>query len=573
MICPYCQSQNDDFLDACFQCGKSLTSLTQGAVLLKRYEIVSMLGKGGMGFVYKAHDRELDETVAVKVMRPGSDRADELARRFRDEIKLARRIRHRNVCGIHEYGQDGHLQIIVMEFVDGIDLKQVLKRQGKLPPAEVFDISLQLTSGLAAIHETGIVHRDIKTPNIMRDRQGLVRLMDFGIAKQVDIEATKGATATGFLVGTPEYMSPEQARGEKVDLRSDLYALGIVIYELLTGDVPFRAETPVATLLKHLDAHVTFTGEGIPDLPPSMIPVLKKALAKDRNQRFASASEMRVALERAKAEWEGAVGSTVVLPAGEAVRAQAATATFDQPTMVSEARAAGGPPPVTPRPMAGPAASRVEPRPGPPAQRSFRWVWGVVAGFSVLLVLVGVAVLRPRPVPLPTGEPPIVASPTVASGAVVGLPAATPQATAPPVAENRQSAVASSPTPRVVPNASRPPAASTPDVTRATIKLTPIVTPTVAPAVASPTPNPAVLVAAAERPGRLKLRIEPWAEIEIDGRSYGSTPMAPIALAPGKYTVVMRHPSYKPLQRKVVVRAGEITAIEIVMAEDAFPLK
>src|SRR5262245_6517708 len=231
--CPACHTPNDPAAESCFTCGQALqVTLRVGSVVAGRYESKSQLGRGGMGVVYKAHDRLLDEAVAIKVLRPEVARDPEISRRFQTEIKLARKVSHRNVCRIHEYGEDASgLRYISMELLDGVDLRQVLRQQGGLPPEEAFRTALQIADGLQAIHEMGVIHRDLKTPNIMRDARGTVRLMDFGIAKEAGGEATLSGTAFGMIVGTPEYMSPEQARGEKIDFRSDIYALGVVIFE------------------------------------------------------------------------------------------------------------------------------------------------------------------------------------------------------------------------------------------------------------------------------------------------------------------------------------------------------
>ncbi len=275
----------------------SPAAIVPGAVLAGRYEILAPLGKGGMGMVYKAHDRVLDDTVAIKVLRPDVASEPEMARRFRSEIKLARKVRHRNVCGIHEYGEDGGLRFIAMEFIEGVDMRHLLTRSGAPLPEEAFEIAVQLAQGLQAIHDAGIIHRDLKTPNIMRDAKGQVRLMDFGIAKQAGESAGPAVTALGMIVGTPEYMSPEQARGEKVDFRSDLYALGIVIFEIFTGSVPFRAETPIATIFKHLQEPPPIEQAA---LPGPLMPVLHKALAKSPADRYATAAEMVRALQDAR---------------------------------------------------------------------------------------------------------------------------------------------------------------------------------------------------------------------------------------------------------------------------------
>ncbi|HET9317313.1 MAG TPA: serine/threonine-protein kinase, partial [Vicinamibacteria bacterium] len=230
-VCPSCQAPNDDAAETCFTCGNVLAAtLRLGSVVAGRYEIQQQLGKGGMGVVYRAHDKLLDEQVAIKVLRPEVARDAEISKRFQSEIKLARRVSHKNVCRIHEYGEDRGLRYISMEYMQGVDLRQILRERGGLPPDEAYATALQLADGLHAIHEVGVIHRDLKTPNIMIDSSGQVRLMDFGIAKQSGgTGATLSGTAMGMIVGTPEYMSPEQGRGEKVDFRSDVYALGVVI--------------------------------------------------------------------------------------------------------------------------------------------------------------------------------------------------------------------------------------------------------------------------------------------------------------------------------------------------------
>jgi eukaryotic-like serine/threonine-protein kinase len=299
-VCPSCQAANDDTAETCFTCGSALSAtLRLGSVIAGRYEIQAQLGKGGMGVVYRAHDRLLDEQVAIKVLRPEVARDAEISRRFQSEIKLARRVSHKNVCRIHEYGEDQGLRYISMEYMQGVDLRQVIRERGGLPTDEAFTSALQIADGLAAIHDVGVIHRDLKTPNIMRDTRGQIRLMDFGIAKEWG--AVASATATGLVMGTPEYMSPEQARGEKIDFRSDIYALGIVIFELFTGRLPFRAETPLATILKHLQEAPPLDGpEGV-RIPPAVREVLRKALAKHPSERHSTVEELGQAMREARA--------------------------------------------------------------------------------------------------------------------------------------------------------------------------------------------------------------------------------------------------------------------------------
>jgi serine/threonine-protein kinase len=309
MDCPACGARNEVTAEVCFSCRAVLLALTRGTLLAGRYEIREVLGRGGMGAVYRAHDRVLDEEVALKVLRPDVALAPGMADRFLGEIKLARRVSHPNVCRIHEYGQEGTLRFISMERVDGPSLKELLAA-GPLPPDRAFDVAEQAARGLAAIHAVGIVHRDLKPANLTLDGSGRVRVMDFGIAKDA---GQGGDTAAGYLLGSPEYMSPEQARGRGADARSDLYALGIVTFELFSGHPPFRADTPVATLLQHIEAEPPLEA-GDPPLPAPLRPVLRRALAKDPRERHASAAELADALRAARAGRAPGAGSVASRP-------------------------------------------------------------------------------------------------------------------------------------------------------------------------------------------------------------------------------------------------------------------
>ncbi len=407
MTCPACQAENVVTAEVCASCGKALSpsrALRQGSVVASRYEILSMLGQGGMGAVYRAHDRLLDEPVAIKVLRPDVAREPDIARRFQSEIKLARRVSHKNVCRIHEYGDDQGLRYISMEFLEGLDLRQLVREKGGLPPAEAFDVALQVCDGLAAIHEVGVIHRDLKTPNIMRDKRGLLRLMDFGIAKESGVDGT--ATATGLIIGTPEYMSPEQARGEKIDFRSDIYALGIVIFEIFTGRVPFRSDTPLGIILKHLQEPPPLDGPEAAAVPAAVKDVLRSALAKTAAERYGSVAEIAQALRHARAATLGrapapvtavpvpvtAVASPTAVAAPTAAGAPVTTSsapTLEGPAPTSSPRAQAParpvPPPIAPRPM--PAATQMRARRGPSP------LVFVLAGVGLAgIVLVGIVV-------------------------------------------------------------------------------------------------------------------------------------------------------------------------------------
>jgi hypothetical protein len=341
VTCPSCNAENDAAVEVCFTCGRALHALTQGTLIGTRYEILSVLGRGGMGMVYKAQDHMLEEPVAIKVLRSEWAGTQEMARRFRSEIKLARKVSHRNVCRIHEYGEDGALRYICMEWLEGADLKRELQQAGGLSTAQAFDVCVQVGEGLQAIHDVGIIHRDLKTSNIMRDGRGVVRLMDFGIAKASEETAAGSITSTGQVMGTPEYMSPEQCRGEKIDFRSDVYSLGIVFYEVFTGQVPFRGDTPVATLFKHIQEPVPLEGPAAARIPESVVPVLRRALAKERAERYATVDEMVEALREAR---ERTPMSAVPQPTPPLAAEPAAASAAPEPTAT--------PAPTAPRPAA-----------------------------------------------------------------------------------------------------------------------------------------------------------------------------------------------------------------------------
>jgi HEAT repeat protein/tRNA A-37 threonylcarbamoyl transferase component Bud32 len=298
MTCPFCGTASSGTVESCEECGKVLSDRPPGTVLADRYRILELVGRGSMGSVHKAHDQVLDETVAIKVLRPHFARTPEIAQRFRSEIKLARRVRHPNVCAIHEYGEADEVRYISMEFVDGVDLRQRIRQGGGLPGEEAFGLAQQILAGLQAVHDTGIIHRDLKTPNIMLDAEGQVRLMDFGMARQRGSAEALGGTAVGQILGTPEFMSPEQVRGERADFQSDIYAMGIILYELFTGEVPFKG-TLVETMMRHVNEEVPLEGPQASRIPPALVPVLRKTLAKAPQDRYASARGLAAALRHA----------------------------------------------------------------------------------------------------------------------------------------------------------------------------------------------------------------------------------------------------------------------------------
>jgi serine/threonine protein kinase/tetratricopeptide (TPR) repeat protein/TolB-like protein len=263
--------------------------LEPGTILGERYEILARLGEGGMGAVYKARDSELDRLVALKVIRPELAGHPDVLRRFKQELILARQVTHKNVIRIFDLGMADGRKFITMDYIDGRDLKSILTERGKLPPAEAVPIVQQICRGLEAAHVEGVVHRDLKPQNIMLDANGRVWVMDFGLARSMELV---GMTRTGMLMGTPDYMSPEQARAAKVDARSDIFSLGIIFYEILTGQLPFKADTMMATLLKRVQEKPAPPNVVDPSIPQPLSDVVMKCLEVDVARRYQTTAEI-----------------------------------------------------------------------------------------------------------------------------------------------------------------------------------------------------------------------------------------------------------------------------------------
>ncbi|HXM17062.1 MAG TPA: tetratricopeptide repeat protein [Candidatus Eremiobacteraceae bacterium] len=282
--------------------------LEAGFLLAERFEIVSLLGQGGMGAVYKARDTELERLVAIKLIRPELASHPEILRRFKQELILAREVTHRNVIRIFDLGQAQGIKFITMEFVEGRDLRGLIHEKGKLTVDEAVPIILQISAALDAAHTAGVVHRDLKPQNVMSDKDGRVYVMDFGIARSLE---SQGMTQTGALMGTPEYMSPEQAKGEKVDARSDLFALGIIFYEALTGISPFKAETAMAMMFKRTQEKATPLVQLDLGVPGVISDIVAKCLEIKPAERYQTAREVINDLE---AFTGGAQRGTIIAP-------------------------------------------------------------------------------------------------------------------------------------------------------------------------------------------------------------------------------------------------------------------
>jgi len=466
-----------------------------------------------MGMVYKARDLSLDEVVAIKVLRPDIAREPRMTERFKSEIRLARRVRHKNVCAIHDYGEDQGLLFISMEYVEGVDLKRWLREHGSFEVAEAYHVAIQVAEGLQAVHEEGIIHRDLKTPNIMRDAAGVARLMDFGIAKREGEGTGAGVTATGHIVGTPEYMSPEQAQGRRVDFRSDIYGLGIVTYEIFTGRVPFKGETPISTILKHLyDPPPLEPPEG-EAIPASVRAVLSRCLAKDPAQRFDSARHVAEALRDARSPSRRQ--QPIPTSALQAPTLEAATA--DLPA---------------PRPV----------RPRGPLQ-----TWLLVIPIALVASAAVVATLTMR-----RAAPREVASAVSAS---TTLPAPLLRPTLPP-----EEVAAVTPKPLPAPPTTR--------VAAPQLRAAPVTTPrrplaTLPARVTSPAPTAAATTAPPAEPGLVQVVVRPWGEVSIDGRVVGTTPLDRISMPPGPHALRVRHPQYELWERTIVVRAGQTEKVVV----------
>jgi len=275
------------------------------------YRIVAPLGEGGMASVYKAYQPGIDRYVALKILPRHFANDPQFIKRFEQEAKVSAKLQHPHIVPIHDYGQAEGYTYIVMSFIESGDLTDILMSQ-QPSLSEIVRIVSQVGDALDYAHSMGIVHRDIKPSNILVDKRGNCLLTDFGIAKMVEGVASEKLTTTGHVVGTPTYMSPEQGYGKEMDGRSDIYALGVILYEMITGRVPFRAETPMAVVIKHMNDPLPPPHEFNPDLPEAIERVALKALAKNPKDRYATAGDMVKALETAMATIPPAQAAEIV---------------------------------------------------------------------------------------------------------------------------------------------------------------------------------------------------------------------------------------------------------------------
>lgn len=272
-----------------------IEELNQGTLFAERYKIIEELGSGGMGKVYRVLDKKTDEELALKLIRPEVSADKKTIERFTNELKLAHKISHRNVCRIFHLGEEEGTHYITMEYLKGEDLKNRLDKVKRFDANTFLDIAKQLCEGLSEAHRVGVIHRDLKPANIMIDKDGHVQIMDFGIARSLE---AKGVTEAGMIIGTPEYMSPEQVEGKRTDQRSDIYSLGIILYEMLTGQVPFKGETLIDIAIKQKSEKPKDPSEIHSQIPKSLARLILKCLEKDKEKRFQNTALLMSELQR-----------------------------------------------------------------------------------------------------------------------------------------------------------------------------------------------------------------------------------------------------------------------------------
>ena len=507
-LCPACRQPVSPGDAVCFHCRAVLDPFTSGARVADRYVIEQSIGQGGMGRVYRAYDEALHEKVAIKTLLPEFATNPGFLTRFRDEVRLARRVAHPNVCRVHDYVDHEGTPFLSMEWVEGETLATRLKRLGPRPEAELRIVRSDVGEALRALWSNGIVHRDLKPANLMWTRAGRVKVMDFGLARALRGEGERDRTSG--VVGSPEYLSPEQIRGESATEKSDTYALGVTLFELATGHPPFRGDSPAQTVMKHLsempDASALVAVSE--DMRSTILQSLQKAPAARPDLRMPESGERGVDLK---------------------------------PTRIVGVR----------------------------ASRTMAWAASLAAVGSLIAVAVYLGSgspsrpnVSPSPAPSASALSPPLVSPTVRAApppdaATTSTPGRVPSAL-PSVAPTPRSALV---TPSEVP------APPTPAPTPTAPALAPQ-TPTPV-AVTTPAPTPA-LSPTLPAEARLVVVVVPWADVFVDGELKGQTPLpSALVLRPGSHVVELRNKYFRPFLRTIELKAGEQILMKVDLQIEA----